>query len=310
MLDSFSSLVVRAVDSAKNSVVKIDIVKEVRGKRRSAGSGSGFIFSSDGYILTNSHVVHEASAIKVTLLNGNEEMAHPVGADRDTDLAVLKIYSNGFSASTLGDSSGLQIGQLVIAIGNPFGYQHTVSTGVVSALGRTLRTDVGRVIDNVIQTDIALNPGNSGGPMILSNGEVVGVNTAILRGAQGLSFAVDINTAKEIAGDIMKDGKVSRAFLGLMHQEVSVNPRIINYYRLESDRGLFVSDLDDKSPAGRSGLLKGDIIIQFNNNDISDSSTLFRQLSKETIGKMCTLRIIRGTQLKELTIIPEKRPTD
>lgn len=308
MLDSFSSLVVNAVEGAKNSVVKIDILKEVKGKMTPAGSGSGFIFSSDGYILTNSHVVHGASSIKVTLLNGNVEMASLVGEDRDTDLAVIKIYSDGFSVSTLGDSTGLQIGQLVIAIGNPFGYQHTVSTGVVSALGRTLRTDNGRIIDNVIQTDIALNPGNSGGPMILSNGQVVGVNTAILRGAQGLSFAVDINTAKEIAGDIMKDGKVSRAFLGLMHQEVVINPRIINYYRLESNRGLFVSDLNSVSPAAYAGLLKGDIIVQFDNNDLSDSSTLFRLLSKETIGKECQIRVIRGTQLKELKIVPAKRP--
>lgn len=308
MLDSFSSLVVKAVDQVKNAVVKIDVTKNIRGKERNAGSGSGFIFSSDGYILTNSHVVHGAQGIKVTLLDGSVEQAYLVGGDRDTDLALLKIYSTGYSVSRLGDSSGLQIGQLVIAIGNPYGYQHTVSTGVVSALGRTLRTDTGRIIDNVIQTDIALNPGNSGGPMILSNGEVVGVNTAVLRGAQGLSFTVDINTAKEVAGDLIKDGAVSRSYLGIMHQEVNINPRIVNYYRLEHDRGLFVSDVDPNAPSGRSGLLKGDIIIQFNGNDTMDSSSLFKMLKKDTIGRSCELKVIRGTQIKTLNVIPARRP--
>lgn len=308
MLDSFSSLVVKAVDQVKNAVVKIDVTKNIRGKERNAGSGSGFIFSSDGYILTNSHVVHGAQGIKVTLLDGSVEQAYLVGGDRDTDLALLKIYSTGYSVSRLGDSSGLQIGQLVIAIGNPYGYQHTVSTGVVSALGRTLRTDTGRTIDNVIQTDIALNPGNSGGPMILSNGEVVGVNTAVLRGAQGLSFTVDINTAKEVAGDLIKDGAVSRSYLGIMHQEVNINPRIVNYYRLEHDRGLFVSDVDPNAPSGRSGLLKGDIIIQFNGNDTMDSSSLFKMLKKDTIGRSCELKVIRGTQIKTLNVIPARRP--
>ncbi len=308
MLDSFSSLVVKAVDQVKNAVVKIDVTKNIRGKERNAGSGSGFIFSSDGYILTNSHVVHGAQGIKVTLLDGSVEQAYLVGGDRDTDLALLKIYSTGYSVSRLGDSSGLQIGQLVIAIGNPYGYQHTVSTGVVSALGRTLRTDTGRIIDNVIQTDIALNPGNSGGPMILSNGEVVGVNTAVLRGAQGLSFTVDINTAKEVAGDLIKDGAVSRSYLGIMHQEVNINPRIVNYYRLEHDRGLFVSDVDPNAPSGRSGLLKGDIIIQFNGNDTMDSSSLFKMLKKDTIGRSCELKVIRGTQIKTLNVTPARRP--
>ncbi len=308
MLDSFSSLVVKAVDQVKNAVVKIDVTKNIRGKERNAGSGSGFIFSSDGYILTNSHVVHGAQGIKVTLLDGSVEQAYLVGGDRDTDLALLKIYSTGYSVSRLGDSSGLQIGQLVIAIGNPYGYQHTVSTGVVSALGRTLRTDTGRTIDNVIQTDIALNPGNSGGPMILSNGEVVGVNTAVLRGAQGLSFTVDINTAKEVAGDLIKDGAVSRSYLGIMHQEVNINPRIVNYYRLEHDRGLFVSDVDPNAPSGRSGLLKGDIIIQFNGNDTMDSSSLFKMLKKDTIGRSCELKVIRGTQIKTLNVTPARRP--
>lgn len=308
MLDSFSSLVVKAVDQVKNAVVKIDVTKNIRGKERNAGSGSGFIFSSDGYILTNSHVVHGAQGIKVTLLDGSVEQAYLVGGDRDTDLALLKIYSTGYSVSRLGDSSGLQIGQLVIAIGNPYGYQHTVSTGVVSALGRTLRTDTGRTIDNVIQTDIALNPGNSGGPMILSNGEVVGVNTAVLRGAQGLSFTVDINTAKEVAGDLIKDGAVSRSYLGIMHQEVNINPRIVNYYRLEHDRGLFVSDVDPNAPSGTSGLLKGDIIIQFNGNDTMDSSSLFKILKKDTIGRSCELKVIRGTQIKTLNVVPARRP--
>ncbi|HET7180205.1 MAG TPA: trypsin-like peptidase domain-containing protein, partial [Chryseosolibacter sp.] len=195
------------MDQVKNAVVKIDVYKQVNSKFRAAGSGSGFIFSSDGLIFTNSHVVHGADRIMVSLLNENEIEATLVGEDPDTDLAILKIYTDGYSVAKLGDAMQLQIGQFVVAIGNPYGYQHTVTAGVVSALGRTLRTQSGRLVDNVIQSDAALNPGNSGGPMINTDAEVIGVNTAMINGAQGLSFSVDINTAKEVAVQLLKDGK-------------------------------------------------------------------------------------------------------
>jgi len=191
IMDAFSQMIIDAVAQVKNAVVKIDVYKTVQGKLRPAGSGSGFIFSSDGLIFTNNHVVNGAEKIMVSLLNENEIEATLIGKDPDTDLAILKIYSEGYSVSKLGDAETLQIGQLVIAIGNPLGYQHTVTTGVVSALGRTLRSQNGMLVDNVIQSDAALNPGNSGGPMITTDGEVVGVNTAIIQGAQGLSFSVD-----------------------------------------------------------------------------------------------------------------------
>src|SRR6187431_2977112 len=226
-MDAFSTMIIDAVEKTKNAVVKIDVFKrDAHGVLRAAGSGSGFIFSSDGLVFTNSHVVEGAEKIMVSLLNENEIEGFLIGNDPDTDLAILKIYSEGYSVAKLGDAAQLQIGQLVIAIGNPYGYQHTVTTGVVSALGRTLRTQSGRLVDNVIQSDAALNPGNSGGPMITTDGEVIGVNTAMIQGAQGLSFSVDINTAKDIASQLIKDGKVFKAYLGFMLQEVDINPKI------------------------------------------------------------------------------------
>ncbi len=226
-MDVFSQMIIGAVNQVKNSVVKIDTYKTAQGKLRPAGSGSGFIFSSDGLIFTNHHVVQGAEKIMVSLLNENEIEATVVGKDPDTDLAILKIYTDGFSTARLGDASNLQIGQFVIAIGNPLGYQHTVTTGVVSALGRSMRTQSGRIVDNVIQSDAALNPGNSGGPMITTDGEVVGVNTAIINGAQGISFSVDINTAKEVATQLIKNGKVFKAYLGFMLQEVPLQTKVL-----------------------------------------------------------------------------------
>jgi S1-C subfamily serine protease len=304
MMDSFSNIVVGAVNTIKNAVVKIDILKRQHNKLVPAGSGSGFIFSSDGFIFTNSHVVKDADKIKVSLLDGTEEEAFLIGDDPDTDIAVIKIYASGYSIAKLGDSQELSIGQLVIAIGNPYGYQHTVTTGVVSALGRTLRTTSGRLVDNVIQSDAALNPGNSGGPMVNSQGEVVGVNTAVIRGAQGLSFAVGINTAKEIAGFLIKEGKIMKAYLGISMQEININPRIINFYGLKNTRGLFVVSIEKNSPASRSSLREGDIIIGFDNSSISNSNELFKLLTKDKIAKQATLTIVRNTQKLDIEIFP------
>jgi S1-C subfamily serine protease len=306
-MDSFSEIVVGAVEVIKNAVVKIDVFKRNSNKWIPSGSGSGFIISSDGYIFTNSHVVKGADRIKVTLLDGREEEAHFTGDDPDTDFAVIKIYASGFSTSRLGDSDELKIGQLVIAIGNPYGYQHTVSAGVVSALGRTLQTPTGRYVENVIQTDLALNPGNSGGPMIIAGGEVVGVNTAMIAGAQGLSFSLDINTAKAIAGDLIKDGKVVKAYLGIQYQEITLHPRIINYFGLEMTKGLLVTSIESNSPAFSSGLLNGDIIIQLDNEDITSSSGLFKKLNAERIGKKCMLTVIRRAAKKDIEIYPKEK---
>jgi S1-C subfamily serine protease len=306
-MDAFSKMIIEAVDKIKNAVVKIDVYKTVNGKVRPAGSGSGFIFSSDGLIFTNSHVVHGAEKIMVSLLNENEIEGILVGEDPDTDLAIIKIYTDGYSVARLGDASGLQIGQFVIAIGNPYGYQHTVTAGVVSALGRTLRTQSGRLVDNVIQSDAALNPGNSGGPMINTDAEVVGVNTAMINGAQGLSFSVDINTAKEIATQLMKDGKVFKAYLGLSLQEVPINQKIIRHYHLSNHKGLFVVSMEPESPASLSQLRDGDIIVSFHGKPVNTMHELFKELTRKDILTAVDISVIRHTELLHFTVFPAPR---
>ena len=306
-MDPFSKMIIDAVERVKNAVVKIDVYKQSGGKFRPAGSGSGFVFSSDGLIFTNSHVVHGADRVMVSLLNENEIEATLVGEDPDTDLAILKIYSDGYSVAKLGDASGLQIGQFVIAIGNPFGYQHTVTAGVVSALGRTLRTQSGRLVDNVIQSDAALNPGNSGGPMINTDAEVIGVNTAMINGAQGLSFSLDINTAKEIALQLLKDGKVFKAYLGLALQEVSINQKILRHYHLPNAKGLFVVSMEPDSPASRSQLKEGDIIVSFNAKPVNTLHELFKELTRKDILTAVDISVIRYSELLNFTVFPLER---
>lgn len=306
-MDSFSTMIVDAVDKVKNAVVKIDVYKTVQGKLRPAGSGSGFIFSSDGLIFTNSHVVTGAQKLMVSLLDENEIEATLVGNDPDTDIAILKIYGHGYSVAHLGDASQLQIGQFVIAIGNPYGYQHTVTAGVISALGRTLQTQSGRLVDNVIQSDAALNPGNSGGPLITMEGEVVGVNTAIIQGAQGLSFTVDINTANEIAHQLITNGKVFKAWLGTMLQEVPVNPKIKQHYNLSNKKGLFVTRIEADSPAALSQLQEGDIIVSFNNKIINSTHELFKELTHKEILSVIDLSVIRYKELLHFSIVPREK---
>jgi S1-C subfamily serine protease len=306
-MDAFSKMIIEAVDKVKNAVVKIDVYKTQNGKLRPAGSGSGFVFSSDGMIFTNSHVVHGAEKIMVSLLNENEIEATLVGEDPDTDLAIIKIYTDGYSVARLGDASGLQIGQFVIAIGNPFGYQHTVTAGVVSALGRSLRTQSGRLVDNVIQSDAALNPGNSGGPMINTDAEVVGVNTAMINGAQGLSFSVDINTAKEIATQLIRDGKVFKAYLGLSMQEVPINPKILRHYHLTNQKGLFIVGIEPDSPASRSQLKEGDILVAFHGKPINTTHELFKELTKKDILTAVDISVVRHTELLHFSIFPVQR---
>jgi S1-C subfamily serine protease len=297
-------MVIEAVGKIKNAVVKIDVYKKVKDKLRPAGSGSGFIFSSDGLIFTNSHVVNGAEKIMVSLLNENEIEATLIGQDPDTDLAILKIYADGYSVARLGNASQLQIGQFVIAIGNPFGYQHTVTAGVVSALGRSLRTQSGRLVDNVIQSDAALNPGNSGGPMINTEGEVIGVNTAMINGAQGMSFSVDIDTAKEIASQLIATGKVFKAFIGVALQEVPVNQKILRHYHLSNEKGLFVVGLEPDSPASRSQLKEGDIIVSFNGKPMNTMHELFKELTHKDILTAIDVSVIRHTELLNFPIFP------
>lgn len=307
-MDPISNMIITAVDKSKNAVVKIDVFKKDKtGRLKVAGSGSGFIFSSDGFVFTNSHVVDGADKMMVSLLNENEIEAILIGQDRDTDLAIIKINAEGYSVAKLGDSSQLQIGQFVVAIGNPLGYQHTVTSGVISSLGRTLQTQNGRSVDNVIQSDAALNPGNSGGPLITMDGEVVGVNTAVIRGAQGLSFSIDINTAKEIARQLIQNGKVFKAYVGIQLQEVALNQKIKAHYNLTNKKGLFITKIEDHSPAALSQLQEGDILINFNGKVLNSSQDLFKELTRKDIVRMVDISVVRHNELLHMTVSPTSK---
>jgi S1-C subfamily serine protease len=304
MLDSYSKIIVDALEKASRGVVKIDTFASRAARSSSSGSGSGFFVSTDGYVITNSHVVTQngtrAERIKLTLHDGAEHEAHIIGDDPDTDIALLKL-SGGSSAGdyvplALGDSGELKIGQLVIAIGNPLGFQYSVTSGIVSSLGRSMRASTGRLIDNVIQSDAALNPGNSGGPMIDTHGHAVGVNTAIIMGAQNISFAVSINTAKYVVGELVKDGRVRRAYLGIGSQQVEIHKRLREFHKLSNKKALYVTSIEPHSPAERAKLREGDVIIGFNNTTVESVDALFALLSKEKIDSVQYLNILRDKQ--------------
>jgi S1-C subfamily serine protease len=308
-MDLFSNIIVEAVDKVKNAVVKVDRYNHSEGKDRISGSGSGFVFSSDGFIFTNAHVIDKADTLRVTLLDEGKYEAELTGIDRDTDLAIIKIYGMGYTAARLGSSSELKIGQLVIAIGNPLGYQHSVSAGVLSGTGRSMRTPNGHIIENILQSDTALNPGNSGGPLIDTSGEVIGINTAIIPFAQGLSFSIGIDTAKAIARYLIREGHVIKAYLGLMVNETDINPRIRSFYHLKSGRGVRIVGLENASPASRTDLQEGDIIIEFNGKDLSSSGDLTKNLiGEELIDKQIMVKVLRRTKIVEVNIQPVKRP--
>ena len=306
-MDEYSKIIVNAVDEIKNSVIKINCFKQVRGKMVASGSGSGFIFSSDGLAFTNSHVIHGAEKLEVDMLDGSNSQAEIIGEDPDSDLAIIKVYADKLEVSSLGSSTDLQIGQLVIAIGNPLGFQQSVTAGVVSGLGRTMKTQSGMLIDNVIQSDVALNPGNSGGPLADASGSVVGVNTATIRGAQGFSLSIDIDKAKLIAGQLIEKGFVFRARLGFMLQEININKKILRHYGLPNTRGLFVVKIEPDSPAARSQVKEGDIIIAFNNKTTNSTIDLFNELSNEDIVTLVDIAIIRHTEKLIFGIFPERR---
>ena len=314
LLDAYSRAVINAAERVSPSVVNLDVRANSRGKRGTRyrppeelrGTGSGFIFTPDGFILTNSHVVHHADKIMVTLPDGRRFEGDMVGEDPDTDLAVVRINGSNLLAASLGDSQKIRVGQLVIAIGNPYGFQCTVTSGVVSALGRSLRSISGRLIDNIIQTDAALNPGNSGGPLVTSRGDVVGVNTAMILAAQGICFAIGINTAKFVTGQLIKEGKIRRSYIGLGGQNVPLLRRVVRFYRLPVDSGILVVSVEEKSPAQRAGLSEGDIIVGFDNQPISGIDDLHRMLTEEKVGVKTTLTIIRLTEKLNLTIVPEE----
>ena len=271
LFDAYSRTVVSAVARVAPTVVNINVKQRVsarRGEREVNGNGSGFIITPDGFILTNSHVVHDASAITVNLPDGREYAAQIAGDDPDTDLAVVRIDAPQLAHVRLADSENLRVGQLVIAIGNPLGFEASVTAGVISALGRSMHAQSGRLIDNIVQTDAALNPGNSGGPLVNSAGEVVGVNTAMIRPAQGICFAIASNTAKFVAGWLIKDGKIRRSYIGVAGQNVPIHRRIVRFYGLQLETGVLVVSVEKNSPGERAGLREGDLIIAFNEQPI------------------------------------------
>ncbi len=309
LLDAYSRAVIGAAESVSPSVVNIETRHHVRG-REAGGSGSGFVFTPDGFILTNSHVVHGAMRIDVMLPDGRRFRAVLVGDDPDTDLAVIRIDASNLAPAVLGDSGRIRPGQLVIAIGNPFGFQCTVTSGVVSALGRSLRAQSGRLIDNVIQTDAALNPGNSGGPLVNSRGEVIGVNTAAIRGAQGICFATAINTAKFVAARLIKDGSIRRGHIGVVGQDVALPRRLIRFHNLPVDSGVRVEEVVPGGPAEGAGVLRGDVIVAFDGRPIAGIDHLHRSLTDAQVGVRCELSLIRGVEKMDLGVFPETRQED
>lgn len=313
-MDAYSRTVIAAAEKVSPSVVYIEVLQPVRSRRRNAdrvppearGSGSGFIFTPDGFILTNSHVIHGASRIEVTVSDGRKYEAVLIGDDMDTDLAVIRINAPNLVPAHLGEGQKIRVGQLVLAIGNPYGFQYSVTAGVVSALGRSLRAQSGRLMDNVIQTDAALNPGNSGGPLVNSRGEVIGVNTAMVRPAQGISFATSIDTAKFVASRLIRDGRVSRSYIGLAGQNVPLPRRIVRHYNLAVDSGILVVSFENDSPARNGGLHEGDIIIGLNDQPTAGIDDLHKLLTEERIGQKSAFQIIRGTQMLRLDVVPEE----
>jgi S1-C subfamily serine protease len=307
LLDEYSRTVVGAVERVAPAVVNIDITQRVnsrRGPKEVGGSGSGFVIAPDGFILTNSHVVHDATTIHVNLSDGREFSAQLIGDDPDTDLAVVRIDAPQLGHVRLADSENLRVGQIVVAIGNPLGFQASVTAGVISALGRSMHAQSGRLIDNIIQTDAALNPGNSGGPMVNSAGEVIGVNTAMIRPAQGICFAIASNTAKFVAGWLIRDGKIRRSYIGVAGQNVPIHRRVVRFYNLPLETGVLVVSVEKNSPAATTGLHEGDVIVAFNGEPIGSIHELHRRLMAEQIGVESKIVIIRHTEKLELQILP------
>jgi S1-C subfamily serine protease len=303
LLDAYSQAVMHAAESVGPSVVKLEVLGR-DGERR--GSGSGFVITPDGFVLTNSHVVHSAERIEVALADGRHPDAQVIGDDPDTDLAVVRVYAPQLHPVRLGDSRNTRVGQLVVAIGNPYGFQATVTAGVVSALGRSFRANTGRLMDDIIQTDAALNPGNSGGPLVNSRGEVIGVNTAVILPAQGLCFAIGIDTAKYVAGWLIKEGKIRRSYIGVGGQNVPVPRRVARYHKLAAPSGVLVIAVSTDSPAARAGMREGDVIVEFNRQPIPSIDALHKLLTGDQIGATGALTVLRGTEKLVLSITPEE----
>jgi S1-C subfamily serine protease len=317
LLDAYSQAVTSAAEKVSPSVVNIEVQAHGEATTGSllprpdrGGKGSGFIFTPDGFILTNSHVVHDAGQVEVELTDGRRFQAEKMGDDPDTDLAVVRINAPNLVPASLGDSHTVRVGQLAIALGNPYGFQCTVTAGVVSALGRSLRSRSGRMMDNIIQTDAALNPGNSGGPLANSRGEVIGVNTAVILPAQGICFAIAINTAKFVAGQLIKEGKIRRSYIGVAGQDVPLPRRVMRFHNLPVGSGILVVAVEDGSPAQHAGVLEGDVIVAYDTQPIAGIDHLHRVLTEKQVGVRSSLTVIRKGEKRALAIVPEEsRPS-
>src|SRR5712692_8651967 len=310
LLDAYSAAVVAASERVGPAVVHVEVAQAVRsngGEGQRRGSGSGFAFTPDGFILTNSHVVHGARTIHVSFADGASCDADLVGDDPDTDVAVIRIGGHQLPTATLGSSRKLRVGQLAIAIGNPYGFQHTVTAGVVSALGRSLRAQTGRLIDDVLQTDAALNPGNSGGPLVDSRGEVIGVNTAIIPGAQGICFATAIDTVKWVVMQLLRNGRVQRGYLGIAGATLPLARRIARHFQLENVRAVRVESVEAGGPSTAAGLQAGDLIVSFEDQPVNGIDDLHRLLTAERIGRASRLTVVRRTEKLEFSVIPSEK---
>jgi len=302
LLDAYSRAVIGAVDLVGPAVVKVTVASG----SGASGTGSGLIFTPDGLVLTNAHVVGDASSVELQLVDGRKTSAEVAGRDAGTDLAVLRASGDGLPWHMLADSGALQVGQVAIAIGSPYGFQHTVTAGVVSALGRSLRSAGGRLLEHLIQTDAALNPGNSGGPLVTSRGEVVGVNTAALMGVQGISFAIPIDTAREIVPALLKDGRIKRSVLGLSGQQVALPRRVVRALNLTTERGVGVVQVLEDGAAKVAGVRVRDVIVEFGDTKIAGIDDLHRALTEHVIGIPRTLTIIRAGERRHLIVVPRE----
>lgn len=313
LLDAYSRAVVNAAERVGPAVVRVDVERKVAvrkrrgtGERDIAGHGSGFIFTPDGFVLTNSHVVKGAGTVRVAIPDGRSVAAELIGDDPDTDVAVLRINAGDLTWAELGDSGALRVGQLVVAIGNPLGFQSTVTAGVVSALGRSFRSTTGRLIDDVVQTDAALNPGSSGGALVDSRGEVVGVNTAVILPAQGICLAVGINTVKVVAAKLIRDGRVHRGYLGISGQNIALEPSAARALGMPGG-GVLVLDIEPDSPAGEARIRQGDVIIGLDGTPIAGIDDLHRVLTDDRIGREAALELLRGRARLTVAVRPGSR---
>jgi S1-C subfamily serine protease len=307
LLDAYSRAVVDVVERTGPAVVSISIGAAGRTEEfEPMGAGSGFVIAPDGYVLTNSHVVLDAPRIDVTFMNGDRRTASLIGLDESTDLAVVRVNASGLPFASLGDSAGLRVGQLVIAAGNPYGFQSTVSTGVVSALGRSLRTRQGRLIENIIQHTAPLNPGNSGGPLLDSRGRVIGINTAIIALAQGIGFAIPANTARTVVSQLISKGRVTRSYLGIVGLRRPLDRRFVRFYRLTKDHAVEINSLAADGPAAQAGLRRGDIIVALGGSAVSSADEIFHVLAEWPVGQSMAVTVLRGKDLKEIAVTPRE----